>query len=408
MFMNVSNQSLHEFSDYTDSVVDQLTLHPPITWNAEVKDVVVILSASRAGSSLVFNALAQTPGTIATSGEHEPWMLLSKNKYPFTDSDKVEEPNNLDLLLQLLREDMLIRSTEVASEEYELLLQHRLALRGHKIPGDVLMEVRGENHVSMTTHLHIARLLDRLEYRSLAQEISELTAGTAIYPIENPPFITHPLARRATDSELSTNTVLMKSPSDAYRPNLYPSLFPNAHIRYIHLTRGFAQAVNGLIDGWSLNEDAFASSGTGLFGTKLSIDGYNDSQSSENYWKFDQFPGWESVVDSDLLTVACLQWISANRAILRDYNADAIIPFEDFYAHPNAFVGQLEAIIGVSTDKLSWGEPVMATEAPRVQRWKKREEIFTNLSKHIASDTFAEIISVNEALGYSEDSQTWL
>jgi hypothetical protein len=94
-------------------------------WNKEVRHVVAVLSASRSGSSLLFKALSSAREVVAPAGEHEPWLFLSGNKYPFTASDEISDLQNTERFLHLLRNDLLVREDEVDGGEFGDLLWNR-------------------------------------------------------------------------------------------------------------------------------------------------------------------------------------------------------------------------------------------------------------------------------------------
>lgn len=394
---------------YSQEIVESLELTEEKGWNENVQDVLVVLSASRSGSTLVFNALSTSPNVIAPAGEHEPWLLLSGNKFPFTESDYVEELADEELLLLLLRNDLLVRTEEVGSREYLSLVANRMLIRGQKLPEDIKLEILGGTSVDTVVHQYLQRRkygIDQLPVAPLNRD--QLFDGEHVYPVENPPYIDIPLARLATTDELAAKTLLFKSPSDAYRAGVYEQLFPNANVRYIHLTRGYAQTVNGIMDGWLAGDDAFISNGVGLTGADLSITGYTHDEQTASYWCFDLFPRWQEFRGADLLTIGALQWIGAHRAILDDYRSARRIQFEGLYRDRSAFVEELEEATDCKIDPSVWEVPVMATHAPRQSRWRGREAIFKHMAELVSVDVYDEIRGLNRELGYSEDPATWL
>lgn len=368
-----------------DIINDMHLISDDENWNEEVSEVLVLLSASRSGSSLIFQALANAPGVIAPAGEHEPWLFLSENKHPFTNSDYISSLHNKHLLLKLLRNDLLVRDGEAKEDELACLIRNRLLLR--------------QNIHNVDTK-HIEPLMDALDVPPVISPF--------YWPIENPPYIDQPLARRASLDELREKTLLFKSPSDAYRPGLYESLFPNAKINYIHLTRGFAQTVNGLMDGWNSNEVDFISNAVGSSVGSLNIKEYSNTTITRNYWCFDLFPDWESYTCKSLFEVCSHQWLSAHQSILRNYNPAIQIRFEDFYLNKEKFVKELRDATGINTTTYDWQRTVMSTEKPQQFRWKKRANIFQNLHKHLGKKEIDEVKNMQEKLGYSMEEATWV
>lgn len=373
-------------------------------WNERVKSVVVILSASRSGSSLIFKVLSDSENIIAPAGEHEPWLFLSGNKFPFTQSDSLPVINDRDYLLKLLRNDLLIREASIRSEEFFDLAWNRLSVRGETDKKRLLEEA----YTSYKNQTLRVEDLDRVFKQTKWNSTSNLYAEkeNMYWPIENPPYIDQPLARRATDSELSSKTLLFKSPSDAYRPGFYESLFPNAKITYIHLTRGFAQTVNGLMDGWTKDEVGFISNPVGIL-KQLSIEGYSGAGITKNYWCFDLFPDWQKFTDASLVEVCAQQWLQAHMNILASFPTSAQIKFESFYTDRDAFLQDLAHFTAARPHLLNWDQTVMSTDKPSQFRWRKREDIFTHLDQWLEKDTLEKIVEMQQKLGYSMKETTW-
>lgn len=373
-------------------------------WNENVSRVVVMLSASRSGSSLVFKALSDSNDVIAPAGEHEPWLFLSGNKFPFSQSDKLATISDKDRLLRLLRNDLLIREDSIPSKDFFDLIWNRLAVR-NETDKQLLLE-----KLKVLYNNRLLRKEDKDEI--LAQIQWDSTPNISLedkqiyWPIENPPYIDQPLARRATDDELSTKTILFKSPSDAYRPGFYEALFPKAEITYIHLVRGFAQTVNGLMDGWTKDEAGFISNPVGLC-KQLNIASYSSSNITKNYWCFDLFENWQNYTDTSLVEVCAQQWLQAHTNILANFPISARIQFESFYTDKDTFLKDVAQYTAIKSNALNWDQIVMSTDKPSSFRWKKREHIFTNLEQWLQKETLEKVIDLQQKLGYSMEATTW-
>lgn len=385
-------------------------LHEP-GWENNVSRVVVLLSASRSGSSLMFDALANGNDVVAPAGEHEPWLYLTANKWPFTTSDGLSAPKGRDKLLTLIRNDLLVRNQEVQGQELGDLMWNRAVVR----------QVNASPHIRNVVHSlgKLARV-DRPAYRKASEllngettKLSPVICTEDVYdesrfvPAENPPFIDQPFARRATSEELAAKTLLFKSPPDTYRRGLYEGLFPNADITYVHLTRGFAQTVNGLMDGWSKDEVAFISNAIGLSGDKLQIADYSKGPVTDAYWCFDLFPSWTEHTSSSLLEVCVQQWLHAHRRILEDFRISDQVKFESFYTDRNALQQKLQKSTGISLGNHDWAREVMTTDKPGEFRWRKRADIFHNLGRYLTASTVGAVKDVQTELGYSMEESTW-
>lgn len=406
-----------EFAAVNEGIYSAMRLVPcEDRWNHEVQRVIVILSSSRSGSSLLFNALSRSGDVVAPAGEHEPWLFLSGNKYPFTSSDWLRGPDirNREILLHLMRNDLLVRQGSVPGEELGDLLWNRFAARRLCMSSSV---------IGILTSLYSTPIVDVNGYRLLIEAVSRaclgqrpvvrlehITDGRYLLPIENPPYIDQPLARRATLEELALKPLLFKSPADSYRPEFYESLFPRARVTYVHLTRGFAQTVNGLMDGWSGNNIDYISNAVGMNGSPLAIAGYSAAggKVSNVYWCFDLFPGWKDYRDASLFEVCTRQWLQAHTNILRNFSVGHQIMFESFHRAPNRFARDVQAMTGLQlAADHDWSEPVMTTERPRSFRWRKRESLFLNVETFASPALFTEVARLQAELGCSMDETTW-
>ena len=106
--------SYEEYSDILDKTLNKvLTLcnHDASSlgssyienWNTKVKNVTVLLSASRGGSSLLKEVLSRSPDVVSLPGEEEPYYILTKNVYPFgSESDRIVELKDMDKILKMM------------------------------------------------------------------------------------------------------------------------------------------------------------------------------------------------------------------------------------------------------------------------------------------------------------------
>jgi hypothetical protein len=294
-----------------------------------------------------------------------------------------------------MRNDLLVRDSEVDKHEYGVLSWNRAVLRNAHVAHPADEQVRRTGDIN--SH----------PFKQPPVSLEQMHDGGHALPIENPPYIVQPLARRAALDELRTKPLLFKSPSDAYRQGFYETLFPNAAVTYVHLTRGFAQTVNGLMDGWTKNELGFISNPVGLAAQPLDIQGYSRSEITRSYWCFDLFPGWEQYRSQPLVEVCAQQWLQAHRHIVQTFAPASRISFESFYEDREAFCDQLQAVTGINLSDYDWSERVMSTEPPAPYRWKKRADIFQNLPTHLEVQTVEEVIEMQEYLGYYMEESTW-
>lgn len=391
-------------------VLADLYLGEQTDWNDKVKDVFVVLCASRSGSSLIFNALTSTGEVAAPGGEHEPWLTLSENKFPFLSSDEVDgEINQKDLLLRLVRNDLLVRDRRLEAKDVIDPVRNRLILRRQSDNegfAKLVTDILNRGNVLCTEWGMVTQNIGKLAVKPMPVEIGQFGDSAYGMPLENPPFIDQPLAHIATEDELQKLPLLFKSPSDSYRPGFYESLFPNARINYIHLSRGFVQTTNGLMDGWQMGETDFISNPVGI--TKpLEIEDYSITDMSRIYWCFDLFKDWEDYTDSSLVEVAVNQWLRAHKSIVENFEPMERLTFEDFYSDPPAFYARLSQLTGIDTSGYDWNKSIMSTETPSQQRWLKRASLFRNLKSHLPGPLIDEVVELQDHLGYSMEEETW-
>lgn len=379
-------------------------------WNEQVSDVTVVLCASRSGSSLIFNALSTTGKVAAPAGEHEPWLTMTGNKFPFLDSDamngQIQEKN---LLLKLLRNDLLVRDRQLDAARALIPLRNRLVVRRQQdVDGfaEQMSNIAGRKNILHTEWPHILRGLGSLAIKPIPTSVAKFDDPGYRLPLENPPLIDQPLAHIATDDEIAKLPLLFKSPSDAYRPQMYEELFPNARVNYIHLTRGFVQTTNGLMDGWQKDEIDFISNPVGVQ-KPLDIEEYSITDISKTYWCFDLFEEWKEYTQKPLIEVAAKQWLQAHTSILEDFNPDSQLTFEEFYTDPASFYTRLTDVTGINTQGYDWSKSVMSTETPSQKRWLKRANTFRNLGSYLPGAMLKDIIEVQNSLGYRMDEESW-
>jgi hypothetical protein len=408
--------------------VNALRAVPRAPWRDKVRRVAVVLTSSRSGSTLFKEALACHPGIAALDGEAEPFLALSGNGFgsdPACTSDAITRINHPDTLADNIFDGLTIASPHIASLD-ELLERwsKRLLLQfpalfasrdAYAALRRVLCESLGRagEQGGRTAQRELAKAVLsgvfgaghwRLDYYDgkIGPGAGRPFAEAA--KIEEPPFVLPDLRRRrCTEADAADKVLLFKTPSDAYRPHLYRQLFPQAQVCHIHLTRGYAQSVNGLMDGW-LSPAGFFSHDMARAGAGLAIAGYSDvCDFGRRWWKFDLPPNWRAYAHSRLELVCLHQWLSCHGHILDGGAALHRLAFEDFLADP---AGQLARVC-------SWLDlpplpslrelPVtMATEAPAPGRWRKRRAVLEPLAR------MPEVARTMRELGYRPDPEAWL
>ncbi|WP_217913954.1 sulfotransferase [Miltoncostaea marina] len=227
--------------------------------------------------------------------------------------------------------------------------------------------------------------------------------------VEMPPFVVPRPWRRAGDDELAARPLVIATPRNAYRVRFLAGLVPGARLRLLHLVRNPAAAVNGLLDGWRHH---------GFFNCRmprdLAIRGYDEGAPwARRWWKYDVPPGWEAVAGATLAEVCALQWRSAHEAALDaagELGADRhTVRYEDLVGPPPARAAAaraLEGWLGIPAGELEplvveGLDPVMATAPPRPGRWRARE---AELAPVLADPA---VLGLAERLGYRPDPAGW-
>jgi hypothetical protein len=422
-----------------------------------VRAVVLVVSASRGGSSFLAELLRGCSGLIHLRGELNPLLALCAQTYPAsgTGSDLLTDGVPEADLEQVGRElgyDWGARSGGLCSEEdvgqFALDLACRLTIQWPDVDIDLPVVSRclretlafaqhtlnwpvGKIEDLDTFHvLFLSRLrdtypsihpgyydIDQATLRRWIPDLPTLQGPPGPHLLEEPPFICIEPWRVATPTELAARPLVIKTPSNAYRIAYLKALFPNARIRILHLTRNPAASINGLWDGWV--------HGTGFFSHRvsepLSIRGYSDvfPDWGRSWWNFDLPPNWRAMRELPLQEVCALQWLAIHRVTL-DYlaarEADALgslrLRFEDI-VRPDGNAAGLPAlehwlrafardVCLPDVRSVAAMPPVMATAAPRAGRWRKRAD-------HILPLTHSkDVREISESLGYAHDPSTWI
>jgi len=392
-----------------------------------VKDVVVILTASRGGSSLFKEALTRSTELLFTSGEESPFLTLTENEFPFIESDELlpEKIKNKNELISNIFDDLGLKLANVDDlnmDEFIDLMRKRLLLQ---IPSSDF-DLSEENLESIFIRLFEDHRFWAGNYDELIRKfLIELTKGDnknwlffydtfldgpkeLYYPldfkIEDTPFVVPKLKKKLRMSDLKNHSLVFKTPQNAYRIGMFEELFPNANIKYLHMTRGFAQSVNGLMDGWLHNKGFFAKN-VSIRDYELNIKGYSDVKPyGKKWWKFDMPPNWKDTIDLSLEEVCLNQWASAHEyALTTSSNLNYMnMKFEDFLQNPQQIMNKVTDFIGISPISISNLPLVMITNKPKRYRWHKRKDIIRNLANR------SRVNSLMSDLGYTMEENTWI
>ena len=389
-----------------------------------VKRVVVILSSPRSGSSLVKNVLASHPDVASLDGEIEPYLVLTRNGFGHnSDCDAIHALSNENDLVDNIFDDLSVPSVEwMPLEQLKEQWKNRILLQFPSLFSKELELVNLNKIVSEILDKAMAsKIFDEREWQSIilsniykkepwrvSYYDGRFDCGMKGYfdetqKIEEPPFVVPRHNRRKfTKNDVENKILLFKTPPDAYRIGMYEKLFPNADVKYIHLTRGYAQSVNGLIDGW-LSPVGFFSHDMKKAELDLNIKGYSDVvEFGKRWWKFELPPNWREFTVSSLEDVCLNQWISTHQAIIASGVKTLQVHFEEFLSTPISVANKIVNYIGLP--EMKFQQPfhfTMITETPKLMRWKKREAQLLELGKR------SEVKDMMELLEYEMNPETW-
>ena len=424
-----------------------------------VKKIVIINSSSRSGSSLLYAMLRKLPQVYSLTGEAAPFYKLntSIHDYDLQESDKIPsalhdkvidfEGLSRDFFSDLYTSENGIHTNEIDVDEYADHLIMRFLLQWTDVYFDLKLlksiilrtfEKYAKRNVKFITEDFYLILLEEIGavysqvnpfYYDISTEKVALHFPFADIPacppnsyfnIEEPPFILQSPGKKATVTDLTDKTLLLKSTVDCYRMELLEKIFPNANIRIIFLVRNPAATTNGIYDGWlhrgffSHNLQPFFSGDNAL--KELKIKGYSDTRPfGKFWWNFDLPEGWQDFADKELIDVCAFQWYSANAEIL-NYTGSADIKFcrvhyENIIRNIDQRTVEMCNILdfmsipinNISLLHLDDLPVVQSTLPPQLYRWKKRKDIISRLLDD------RKILDMSAQLGYyKENMEDWL
>lgn len=368
---------------------------------ADFEKVLLVASASRGGSSLLFDTLRHHEDTCSPDGEHGKWYTFNRICYPAFESDAI--PADFDSFdREKLLTDMLSdvgattrdgdRTHRVDADVLRLPLQfpHRdlpyARMREELLDGAALDDVLEEAGVSPD------------HYDAFADGDTDVRLNAEA--IEERPFITaHDHKRGLTEDDFD-RTLVLKTSVDAYRLRwISDQLFPDTDVDVVHLSRNPAASINGLYDGWRLHR-GFQTYDVG----DLDLEGYDGER-----WNYDLPPTW--FTDGRLIDVCLQQWTQAHHHIIeqRDAFDDVLrVRFEDLLADTEAVVDEIRefADLGDSDlldENVADLNQVMTTKDPEEGRWRKREDLVRGALDR-ADETYPDVV---EDLGYTDESE-WI
>lgn len=416
----------------------------------DISKVILILSSSRGGSSLVFELIRNTNQVLSLDGEHIPYYKLNGYSFPFNSiqSDEItfRDVNSLERVNELSTDILSslsvgIEKTKFEFEELKFLFIMRLPLQwpqlnltyeklhwyinkayesytleqtkwNHQIFFIYLLKFMSDYHPEINPFYYDLNPLLLKNY--FPQHTLTKNPPNPFFLIEEPPFVVPKVRRSPTLEEIREKPLLLKAPVDAYRLSLLKNLFPNADFQIIHLTRNPAATINGLYEGW-LDRGFF--SHNLKTSEKLSISSYSEKFDWGKYWwNYDLPPNWKSMIKQPLEYICGFQWFSAHKAILENLYQENLnnvlrVKFENLLLSDQqrySSMAQILKFIGIDFDDslksiIEKMPVVMATSHPKNKRWINRQNMLYPVIRE------RQMIELSNFLGYSlKDENLWL
>lgn len=406
--------------------MDELRRHRPGPAGAtlaDVREVVVVVSSSRGGSSLFGELLRRVPGLLHLRAEINPFFALA-GLYRGAQRRRVLEAELLADIGEPVRPGGSETDGRAALDLTWRLLVQWPALAELPLADlvDRVDRVRRQGAAG-DPQLVLLRLLADLRrshpeihpgYYDLPADLVRHVDPTLPPPagppgpafVEMPPFVVLSPWRPASGEDLRTRPLVLTTPRNSFRLEFLADLFPSARLRVLHLTRNPAAAVNGLVDGW-LHHGFFNCT----VATPLAIGGYSDVvPGGDRWWCYDLPPGWGDHVDQPLVEVCAFQWRATHAAALASLahrRPDVLrVRFESLVGPPadrRATLAALAGWLGVGASDLhevaGAGLPVvMATAPPAPRRWLARAaQLLPALRR-------PEVAAMAEELGYGSEA----
>ena len=401
-----------------------------------VRDLVVVCSSSRGGSSLFGELLRRSPDLLTFSAEVNPHFAIPTLAHRRGCASVLDPAEALagDGLRVLQAELGVDLGSPADHPDATALAAHTAWRLTMQWPAEAIdpRQVEDWTHAALAQQagtfdrvrflfdvLSQARrhhpALDPYRYDIPDQDVATrfpsqaVPSGPTAEPVvEMTPFVLPRPWRVATFSEAASHPVVVTTPRNSFRLRLLAAAFPQARISVVHLVRNPAAAANGLRDGW--RHRGFFSCRTEV---PLAIPGYSDEFPlwGEQWWNYDVPPGWRDWAERPLAEVCGYQWRAAHEATLQ---AVSDLRLERRQVHLEDITGprerraaalrgvcrllQIDAGPVVGDDDLP---VVMPTAPPRPRRWAANAALLEPVLRD------ARILHMAAELGYDRDPATW-
>ena len=396
---------------------------------ATAHDVVVVATAARSGSSWLVDLLKQVPDAVHLRGEDTTILRLHDLHYPVSGGSEALGRRHAEHLPSSFSQDLSLDSgwpseTIENFDEFVLETLWRLLMQWPDA-GFNLVEVREtiERLLSEAVPGHGASfdapafsraLLDELASRYKVDplfydfgeepDLSGLDALPWTSMLESPPYVLFTPWRRASQEDVASRPLVIKSAGNPYRLDFYEAAFPAARVRLVHMQRNPVASVNGLCDAWRSGKyQSFRVGG-------LEIDGYvrDDEPWRRDWWKLDLAPGWQDHRRDDLVNLCAWQWKQSHDTILDFVERTGALSYPVRYetllapATRQDALADLCAWLGISPPSgFAETRPINASLPPGAFRWRR------TLESRLSEVCTPGVLATAQRLGYGSDPNQW-
>jgi hypothetical protein len=318
-----------------------------------------LIKSQRSTEQQLWQLLTQEIGNYHRGPmKDEDWDIFSNDVYRRLQLQWPTEKFSLDTVFSLIQKtrNILEMNTNWSTEIFEPVDFHCLFL-----------SLLREDYPNVDPRWYDLPEQDILKYFSELPPLKPLIEIT-----EEPPFVLIAPWKLATEEDLRTKPLIIKTPSNAYRIPFFRSFFKNQKLDLLHLKREAAQAINGLIDGWKYPRGFHSHP----------MKDFSIQTTPMLFWKYDLPPNWEKFQGSSLAEICSFQWYSAHHWILKEkylFDSTHSIWFQQVLDDDLTSLERLWNWFDVDPtfpmQPIHTLPPTMATARPRQFRWFDNRQI---------------------------------
>lgn len=216
--------------------------------------------------------------------------------------------------------------------------------------------------------------------------------------VEDLPYILPAPQRRSEHTDWRERPLLVKGPQEADRVELWRRLYPDAQLRILHLVRHPRQTITSIVSGW--RSDFFHAV---RLPAPLVLDDRAAVGRERWWWKFEELDDIQRFDGGSLQAVACAQWYETSRRVVDEIEAlpsdrDAMrVRYEDIVGeHVGVTVAAILAWLGLDPHQRRPGAGfarIMSTGRPAGARADGTARLESGEREHAAR-------RLSAALGY--------